>query len=68
MDRIKKRRLYETRGVPEYWIVDPISETLEVYRTAPGGHLALQATLAAGETLATPLLPGLEISLVEVFE
>lgn len=68
MDRIKKRRLYETRGVPEYWIVDPISETLEIYRTAPDGRLAHQATLAAGEMLATPLLLGLEISLTEVFE
>jgi Uma2 family endonuclease len=68
MDRIKKRRLYETRGVPEYWIVDPISETLEVYRTSPGGGLAHQATLATGDTLETPLLPGLEISLSEVFE
>lgn len=68
IDRIKKRRLYETRGVPEYWIVDPLLETLEVYRTAPDGSLAHQTTLAAGDTLATPLLIGLEISLREVFE
>jgi Uma2 family endonuclease len=70
MDRIKKRRLYETRGVPEYWIVDPLLETLEVYRTSSDGSLAHQATLslAAGDTLETPLLAGLEISLREVFE
>jgi Uma2 family endonuclease len=70
-DRIKKRRLYEAQGVPEYWIVDPSTETLEVYRAASlGGRLARCASLsrAAGDTLETPLLPGLQILLREVFE
>jgi Uma2 family endonuclease len=70
-DRIKKRRLYEAQGVPEYWIVDPAAETVEVYRAASlGGELARYASLsrAAGDTLETPLLPGLRISLGEVFE
>jgi Uma2 family endonuclease len=70
-DRIKKRRLYEAHGVPEYWIVDPVAEALEVYRAAsPGGRLARCASLsrAAGDTLETPLLPGLQILLREVFE
>jgi Uma2 family endonuclease len=70
-DRIKKLRLYEAQGVPEYWIVDPPAETLEVYRTmASRGRLARCASpaRAAGDTLETPLLPGLRISLDEVFE
>jgi Uma2 family endonuclease len=70
-DRIKKRRLYEAHGVPEYWIVDPPAETLEVYRAAsPGGQLPRCASLsrAAGDTLETPLLPGLQIPLRDVFE
>src|ERR1700730_2354773 len=32
VDRTKKYRLYEAQGVPEYWIVDPAAEMLEVYR------------------------------------
>jgi Uma2 family endonuclease len=71
IDKIKKRRLYEARGVPEYWIVDPAAELLEVYRTAADGRLALQATLSpdgGGDTLETSLMPGLRISLREVFE
>ena len=70
-DRIKKRRLYEAQGVPEYWIVDPPAETVEVYRAATrGGQLARGAVLsvAAGETLETPLLSGLRIPRREVFE
>ncbi|HXM70657.1 MAG TPA: Uma2 family endonuclease [Thermoanaerobaculia bacterium] len=70
-DRIKKRRLYEAHGVSEYWIVDPTEDTLEIYRaTARAGHLVRHALLsvAAGDTLETPLLPGLRISLSEVFE
>ncbi len=70
-DRIKKRRLYEAHGVSEYWIVDPAPETLEVYRASTGGGpLARHASLsvAAGDTLETPLLSGLRIPLREVFE
>ncbi|HVR07807.1 MAG TPA: Uma2 family endonuclease [Thermoanaerobaculia bacterium] len=71
IDRTKKYRLYEAHGVPEYWIVDPAAETLEVYRaTNLGGPLALsgELSLAAGDVLETPLLPGLRIPLSEVFE
>jgi Uma2 family endonuclease len=70
-DKIKKRRLYEAHGVPEYWIVDPADETLEVYRaTTHGDRLVRCASLAraAGDTFETPLLPGLRILLSEVFE
>jgi Uma2 family endonuclease len=70
-DRIKKRRLYEAHGVAEYWIVDPPAETLEIYRAAsPDGQLVRCASLsrAAGDTFETPLLPGLQILLHEVFE
>ena len=31
-DRGHKRDSYEAAGIPEYWIVDPINKTVEVYR------------------------------------
>ncbi len=35
-DRGYKKNLYETAGVKEYWIVDPISHSIEVYILANG--------------------------------
>lgn len=35
-DRGCKKNLYETAGVKEYWIVDPISHSIEVYILADG--------------------------------
>jgi len=40
-DRLKKRRLYQARGVETYWIVDPASQMVEVWHpqdTRPAVH------------------------------
>jgi Uma2 family endonuclease len=67
-DEITKRRLYDRAGVREYWIVDPELDVVKVFRREPHG-LARVAELSreAGENLTTPLLPGLAISLPELF-
>jgi Uma2 family endonuclease len=68
IDKVRKHRLYEAHGVPEYWLADPKTDTLEVYRLT-AGRLALHVSLslAAGDVLQTPLLPRLLIPLREVF-
>jgi len=35
-DRTIKRKLYERQGVPQYWIVDPETESVEVWDFAAG--------------------------------
>lgn len=35
-DRIQKKALYEQCGLPEYWIIDPDSETIEVFALIKG--------------------------------
>jgi Uma2 family endonuclease len=67
-DETIKLHVYETYGVAEYWIADPVREAVRVYRRA-GETFASAVELRAqsGETLTTPLLPGLEIPLSRVF-
>jgi Uma2 family endonuclease len=72
IDQGIKLRLYERYGVPEYWVIDPIDEMVRVYRME-SGMLALSTELSRGDDasvagLTTPLLPGFELSLDELFD
>jgi Uma2 family endonuclease len=68
-DETIKRRLYERSDVIEYWVIDPDIEVIRVYRRADQGFARpLEMSAEAGDVLATPLLPGLEIPLARVFE
>jgi Uma2 family endonuclease len=42
-DVIKKLRTYQRCGVPHYWVIDPIAETLVVYRWTEGGYMVVQS-------------------------
>jgi Uma2 family endonuclease len=59
-DRQLKLSLYARRGVREYWIVDWIHRSVEVYRH-DGDTLELAGTLGEGDTLTSPLLPGFSL-------
>ncbi|MCL6635186.1 MAG: Uma2 family endonuclease [Peptococcaceae bacterium] len=65
-DRVKKSRLYYTHGVREYWIVDPDAKVVEIF--TPGEkNWNLFQSYDAEEILLSPLLPGLEIHLKDIF-
>ena len=38
-DRTRKKDVYERCGVPEYWIVNPIEKSVEVYRLGDGKYV-----------------------------
>ena len=61
-----KYDLYGRHGVLEYWIVDPMAETIAVHRQRDG-RLEAAGTLGRGDTLRTALLKGLELRLDDVF-
>jgi Uma2 family endonuclease len=67
-DETIKRRLYERSGVSEYWVVDPEIDVIRVYlRGAKGFERPNELRAEAGDTLTTPLLPGLSLPLSRIF-
>ena len=65
-DRGQKHALYAKHGVTEYWLVDPVAETVQVDRLQ-GGSLVPTRTFGREETLRSPLLPGFELYLDDIF-
>ena len=66
-DLIRNRRWYAEAGIPEYWIVDPVNDTLTILELA-GSQYIERAVLGRNDTLTTPTLPGLSIPLTELFD
>jgi Uma2 family endonuclease len=64
-DRQAKRQLYGKYGVKEYWIVDSQKATIQIYRSA---KLRLAATLTRKDKLTSPLLPGFNCRVRDIFQ
>jgi Uma2 family endonuclease len=68
-DEIIKRKLYEKHGVAEYWIIDPEVDTVKVLRLADHAYTqAIELTLEAQDWVTSPLFPGWELPLQELFQ
>ena len=61
-----KKEIYARTGVEEFWSVDPVKRTVTIYQLSENSTTP-RATLVAGKTLTTPLLPGLKIKVRDVF-
>ena len=67
-DERTKRDQYARFGVLEYWIIDPELETIKVLRLGETGYEPPhEVALERGQSLASRLLPGLELALDQVF-
>lgn len=67
MDKKLKLELYERFGVPEYLLVDPVGDLVERYRLVEGKY-GRADIFPWHEELSLVSLPGLVISLWDVFE
>jgi Uma2 family endonuclease len=65
-DRGRKMAVFARFGVPEYWIVNPVTNELEIYRLV-AGHYQLNSVCGRDESAASPTLPGLTIPGSRVF-
>jgi Uma2 family endonuclease len=65
-DRGRKMRMLHRYCVPEYWIVDPIAETIEIYRLAESLY-ELVGTFAGSEEMRSAVLPNLALVPSSVF-
>lgn len=61
-----KRRVYERFGIPEYWVVDPVSCFVTVW-TLENGRYEQRAYLDRASTLTWPDYPELSVDLSRVF-
>ena len=64
-----KRKLFEEKGIREYWIVDPKGLRVTVFRRSDNGQFPRLVELSTGQAshLETPLLPGLALSIDDLF-
>ena len=62
-DQVVKRKLYQNYGVREFWIVDPDVQTIEVCALGESSN----ALFTRGSMLVSPLLPGFQVPLDDLF-
>jgi Uma2 family endonuclease len=67
-DETIKRRLYERKGVSEYWVIDPDIDVIRAYRRE-GDQFGRPQELSRenADVVTTSLLPGLELPLERIF-
>ena len=66
-DTVTKRIDYAEAHIPEYWIVNPLDETITVLRLAGEEYLE-HGVFRRGETATSSLLKGLTIAVSDVFD
>lgn len=65
-DKVDKFRLYENADVPEYWIIDPIAEFIEVWQNVDGAYQQ-HGIYKRDESFTSPVL-NTQINTAALFE
>jgi Uma2 family endonuclease len=66
-DRGRKMDLLARFGVPEYWVADPVKNTLEIYALR-GAAYEMTGMYDERQEVVSPTLPGLSFSAGRIFE
>jgi Uncharacterized protein conserved in cyanobacteria len=65
-DKRDKLKTYAKYGVPEYWIIDPATYTLEQYLLREPGYYELSELYESDEPVVSPSLPCLAITMNDI--
>ena len=65
-DRREKQNAYARAGVPEYWIADPASRTVEVLALEQGAYRSL-GVFQGKATLPTKIVPEFPVRVGQFF-
>lgn len=65
-DLVHKKQVYETTGVKEYWIVDPMEKTVEIFENVNRYFQPIAKEKQSG-TIHSKLLQGFSIELEKIF-
>ena len=67
-DRSVKLRLYAEAGIPEYWIVDCATESVEIHRTPQAdGYRDITRVTEPGAAISPQAFPEVTLTLAEIF-
>lgn len=66
-DRTVKLQLYARAGIPEYWIVDANTETLEIYRSPSGERYADHLRPSRDDRVAPLAFPEAALPVASIF-
>ncbi|MDZ4702157.1 MAG: Uma2 family endonuclease [Rhodothermales bacterium] len=66
-DLHQKKTAYERHGVVEYWVVDPIEQSVEVFERGHEGFVLLQRS-AGAEAATSRCLSGFHVELESLFQ
>ena len=64
---LEKANIYASAAVPEYWIVRPESEEIDVFRNPADGRYASKETVRANDTLRCSVIEGFTLIPAELF-
>ena len=67
-DAETKRREYAEAGIPEYWLINPMAETITVFTLPPGRKAySVHGAYGRSQQAASKLLPGFAVSVDQCF-
>jgi Uma2 family endonuclease len=67
-DRAVKLRLYAEAGIPEYWVVDCLAESVEIHRAPTGmGYRDATRVVDPAATVSPQAFPDVALRLGDIF-